>query len=276
MVDITERKRAERALRRASGSPDAFKREREASATTPDAGRHEEHVPPSRVPRSSDAAHLDPRIGVDPRAIEARPASRGRTRHGGQDRGQREEAGAPGLPPARSRPTPARDHLAEAARDRSGGLRPTRRPGDGTRKGVLSRSTVADGRASRSTRQKTKRTPGEPAVQQPPTHAGPVAEDLGACVAALEGRRVCSSSKTTARGVPPDLREAIFEPFRQAPGSSSATPAPASASVCPSCDASPSCTAATHGPRNARAVEATLPRLPARVLTGTDRVTAPR
>ena len=94
--------------------------------------------------------------------------------------------------------------------------------------------------------------PGEPAVQQPPTHAGGCRRS-GCARGRTEGG-VLFIVEDDGPGVPPDLREAIFEPSDRRRVRPPGMP-PASASVCPSCDASPSCTAATRGPRNARAVE---------------------
>ena len=188
-------------------------------ATPPCARRDEEHVPGGGLARPPDPAHLDPRFGAHARADAVRAAARGRARPGAPDRRERPQARAAAVRPARPRPAAAR------ASSRPSDVRPTSRrscAGASTRP----RTRAATRSRSRSSPSRCRSTPPRSSGSSRTscrTRSGtrpPGTTDLGPSV----GHRTaacCWSSRTRARACRADLHEAVFEPFRQAPGSSS-------------------------------------------------------
>ena len=211
MVDITERKRAERALAASERKySDAFKREREAAQrlrmlddmknTFLEAVSHDLRTPLTSI------------LGSALTLERSSSTSGGRPRHGGKDRGEREEAGTAAVRPARPR------------RLQRGIVSPKRRATDlegFVKRAVKEMDTRAPDRARRAGGERSDRSsedgadPREPAVEQHPTHPRG-SQDLGPRAAARRRRAVRRRGRRSGRA--PELREAVFEPFRQAPG----------------------------------------------------------
>ena len=171
MIDITERKRAEQALRRSERKySEAFRREREAAQrlraldemknTFLEAVSHDLRTP----------SDLDPGLGAHARTDRAEAAAGGRARPRREDRGQRPQARTAAVGPARPRSAAAGDREPAAATDRSGGAGTSQRRDHGEPRG--SRSGCGGRIGHRVRRRRQGRTdPGEPGVERPPSHA---------------------------------------------------------------------------------------------------------
>ena len=131
------------------------------------------------------------------------------------DRRQRAQARTPALRPPGPGPAPARDRLPQATRDRHRGVRPAGDRGDGHAGPEIEvdvrprapRSTSEDGAILENLLSNSLRhTPDRAKIW---VHAAPKDGGLSLVV------------EDDGPGVPPELREAIFEPFRQDAGSSS-------------------------------------------------------
>ena len=249
MVDVTERKRAERALRASERKySDAFKREREAAQrlrmlddmknTFLEAVSHDLRTPLTSI--------LGSALTLERSKLDL-PAGR-RARHGRD-----------GSPPTRGSwsgcsPTCSTSIVSSEGSSRRNAERPTSRSSSGepsrrwTRRDAGSRSTWSRG-ASRSTRPRRSgssrtscRTASGTPRRRPGSGSAPDRTRAGCCswwrMTAPVSRRSSerrSSSRSGRHRAPPR-----------------GTP-PASGSACPSSGASPSCTEATRGPRSAMA-----------------------
>ena len=184
-------------------------------ATPPSARRHEEHVPRGRVARPPNAAHVDPGIRADAGAVAVRAPPRGRGRprapHRRRTRGSSSaccptSSTSTGSNAASSRRSGARPTSSSSCVGRRGDREP-RRPPDRGGRGTPSPSRSMARRWSASSRTSCRTRSG---TRRPRPRSG--------CARAARTAACCSWSRTRARASP-DLHEAVFEPFRQAPGS---------------------------------------------------------
>ena len=221
MIDITERKRAEQALRRSERKySEAFRREREAAQRLR-ALDEMKNASSRRITQPADASDLHPGLRAHPRTDRAQPAEGRRARPRGPHRGERPEARTTAVGSARPRSAPA-------------GIVDQRRPTDLAE--LVHRSVEQDeNTAGRDIQVEVESI----TVSVNAAKVERILENLlsNAIRHTPDGTRIwiprfsgpgrrgdVDRRGQEGHGIPHELHEAVFKPFRQAPGSSSDTP----------------------------------------------------